>query len=231
LLNVANAVTIADFKDLEISYDNELNFASLTAGMTPQQYEIYTYFLDWNKIISFSQTGRNASEDLSLVLSKFRVDFSGILDAIQKISTKSSGAAKDLFIFDPAFTDRGASEPYVYDVFTPRDIIGNWYSFLFTCFDTYIHNHMISTSDGGSPDDLYVDGYNQLGNIPFIGNPIKILPLKATFSALIDNVDFSEKILKITQDSTDYYIFVTEAETTDNLSEQKIKGNLIYFPT
>ena len=61
--------------------------------------------------------------------------------------------------------------------------------------------------------------------------------LKINLTCLIENVDFTENILKIANNGYmpvetfgEYlYIFVTEAETTDNLSEQKIKGNLIFF--
>lgn len=231
LLSMANAIEVVYFKDLSIGYDTELSFISLSAGMGPRNYETYTYFIDWNKVLSFNQPLRNSSENLDLTLSKFRVDFSGIIDGAQKISGKTSGTtAKDLFLFDPTFTDRGADQPHVYDVFTPRDIIENWYAFLNSCFHGIIAERLFLVSNGGTPDNLTINGKGQLDYIPLSNNAIKILPLKVSFTGLIPAIDFSKKILKITNDGEEMFIFVTECETTDNLDEQKIKGNLIFFP-
>jgi hypothetical protein len=61
-------------------------------------------------------------------------------------------------------------------------------------------------------------------------NP-KILPLTAELTCLITDTDFTSKILNVVYEGEEIYIFVTEAQTTDNLDEQKIKGNLIQFPS
>lgn len=235
LLSKANAITVTNFKDVSISYDSELNFASVSAGMESKEYGVYPYFIDWNKVISFGQAGRNSSESLDLTLSKFRVDFSGIIDALQKISTKNNGASKEVYMFDPAFTVRGVdgsgtNEPYVYDAFTPRDIVENWHQFIKFCFNNYLHGLLPLTSDGGTPDNLIINGLSQLENVQFDEGYPKITPLKIELAALIDEIDFSKKILKINHEGAELYIFVTEAETTDSLNEQKIKGNLINFP-
>jgi len=232
ILSKSNAIEVQDFKDFSIKADTELNFASVSAGMEQKEYQVYTYFKDWNKVLAWNQAGRVSSKNLTLVLSKFRVDFSGILDAIQKISTKSTGSDKDIFIFDATFAARDADQPGVYDAFTPRDIIEKWYQFITFIFDnTSLHNSLILCSDGGSSDDLYISEIgSQFDTIPFFGSNARIQPLKVEFTALLPEIDFSKKILKITEDNTEYFIFVTECETTDNLDEHKVTGNLIYFP-
>ena len=229
LLNKANAIEILDFKNLEIGFDTELNFASVSAGMEAQKYDVYAYFSDWNKIITFTQADRNATENVNLSLSKFRVDISGILDVAQKISSKSTGSQNDLFLFNPSFVDRSASEPYVYDAFTPRDILENWRTFLSFLFYNYDKGTLIISSNGGSNDNLQIAGVNQMDDFNFGGTDSRILPLKVNFSCLTSEIDFSEKILKITHNNVELFIFVTETKTTDNLDEQKIKGNLIFF--
>lgn len=229
LLNKANAIEILDFKNLEIGFDTELNFASVSAGMGAQEYDVYAYFSDWNKIITFTQADRNATENVNLSLSKFRVDISGILDVAQKISSKSTGSQNDLFLFNPSFVDRSASEPYVYDAFTPRDILENWRTFLSFLFYNYDKGTLIISSNGGSNDNLQIAGVNQMDDFNFGGTDSRILPLKVNFSCLTSEIDFSEKILKITHNNVELFIFVTETKTTDNLDEQKIKGNLIFF--
>lgn len=229
LLNKANAIEILDFKNLEIGFDTELNFASVSAGMGAQEYDVYAYFSDWNKIITFTQADRNTTENVNLSLSKFRVDISGILDVAQKISSKSTGSQNDLFLFNPSFVDRSASEPYVYDAFTPRDILENWRTFLSFLFYNYDKGTLIISSNGGSNDNLQIAGVNQMDDFNFGGTDSRILPLKVNFSCLTSEIDFSEKILKITHNNVELFIFVTETKTTDNLDEQKIKGNLIFF--
>lgn len=229
LLNKANAIEILDFKNLEIGFDTELNFASVSAGMGAQEYDVYAYFSDWNKIITFTQADRNATENVNLSLSKFRVDISGILDVAQKISSKSTGSQNDLFLFNPSFVDRSASEPYVYDAFTPRDILENWRTFLSFLFYNYDKGTLIISSNGGSNENLQIAGVNQMDDFNFGGTDSRILPLKVNFSCLTSEIDFSEKILKITHNNVELFIFVTETKTTDNLDEQKIKGNLIFF--
>lgn len=237
LLNKSNAIELLDIKDVSFKYDNELNFIGLKAGMQPQTYEVYSYFADWQKILTWAQSNRYASEYLDLTLQKFRVDFSGIVDAIQKISTKKSDNQKDVFLFDPLFATRSSNIPYVHDKFTPRDIINNWISIIYAYFKDNINDEIEFISTGGSEDNIIVDGVNQMANIVLNSSAARILPVKVTFKGLVDEVDFSEKIIKINNNtpialnfSEEKYIFVTEAVTTDNLNEQQITGNLIYFP-
>lgn len=231
LLSKSNAIEVLDFNDFSIKADVELNFASVSAGMEQKEYQVYTYFIDWNKVLVWNRPTGNASKDLTLVLSKFRVDFSGILDAIQKISTKSTGKDKDVFIFNATFTARtGSSAQNVYDYYTPQDIIANWLTFIQFCFHSKYPDWLLLKSDGGSTDNLEIDGVAQFDQIYTFYDNAKILPLKVEFTALLPEIDFSKNILKITEDNTEFYIFVTECETTDNLDEHKITGNLIYFP-
>lgn len=240
LLNIANAVEVKDFQNVEISYDTALNFASVSVGMEQKTYDVLTYFNDWNKVLTFNQIGRAASENYNLVLTKFRSDLSGIIDFVTKTSKTSTDTSTDLFIFDPAFTQRSSNEGFIYDKFTPRDFMENWRTFLNFVFYNFGKDILTLSSNSGDDFNLEIEpGYKQFDNFTLSGSDPKILPIKIDFTCLIEDTDFTENILKIANNGYmpvetfgEYlYIFVTEAETTDNLSEQKIKGNLILFTT
>jgi hypothetical protein len=202
--------------------------------MEKKDYEVFTYHHDWNKILTFNQIGREASENLNLTLTKFRVDYSGILDFITRIFIDDK--TTDLFLFDSTFSPRSSTDGFIYDRFLPRDILSKWRTFLSFIFYNFGKDTLTFSSSSGDDFNLELDpGYNQFDDFIFngdapIGNTPKILPLKISFSCLINAVEFSKSILKINYQGQDLYIFVTEAETTDRLDEQKIKGNLIYFP-
>lgn len=229
LLDKSNAILIEDFKDLEISADSSLNFAGVSVGMEQKDYEVYTYFNDWNKILTFKQAGRNASEILNIALAKYRVDFSGILDFLNKLSSSTTQTASDMFLFNQAFTGRSTTEGYVYDLCTPRDILENWRTFLSFIFYNFGKDTLEFSSNDGDEFNLQIAGVNQFDDFVFSGTDPKILPVQVSFTCLLSDVDFTENILKLTNGDEEMFIFVTEAETTDKLSEQKIKGNLIYF--
>jgi hypothetical protein len=228
LLNKDNAIQITKFKDVEISYDETLNFASVTVGMPQKEYNVLTYLNDWNKTITFNQD-REASENLNLALVKFRSDYSAIIDFINKLSSTSTDSSTDLIMFDTLFTERSTEDGIIYDNFTPRDILENWRKFLEFCFYNFSQDTLVLSSDGGDSFNLQINGVNQFDDFVFTGNGARILPLKIEFTCLIQNVDFAEKILTLNFKGTDIYIFVTEAQTTDKLIEQKVKGNLIFF--
>jgi len=236
LLDQANAVEVTMFKDLEISYDTSLNFASVSVGMEQKKYDVFTYHNDWQKILTFNQPTREASENLNLTLTKFRTDYSGILDFVTKML--STDKSTDLFLFNPAFDARSSSEGWIYDLCVPRDILTNWRTFLEFIFFNFGKDNLVISSNGGDDFNLELEpGYNQFDNFAFSGDHAKILPITARLTGLIENTDFTENILKVKNNNympssfgENLYIFVTEAETTNKLSEQKIKGNLIYFP-
>jgi hypothetical protein len=228
--NPINFLAIDDIKELSIRHDIELNFASVSVGRDISTYNAYTYFYDWNKILTFKQDARNASENLDITHTKLRTDFSGIIDFLYKKSKSNIKPEKDNFIFDPSFTERDVTywTRNIYDYFTPRDILTNWTKFLSFCFQNYGKNTLTISSNGGTTDDVSIDYKYQMDDFEIDSIP-RLLPISYTFTALIDDVDFSEKILKINHNDEDVYIFVTNAETTNQLREQKITGLKIQF--
>ena len=230
ILNTANAIEITNFKDLSIKYNSDLNFNSVQFGKEISDYEIYGYWINWNKLLTFIQSGRKGFDDLDLSLTKYRTDFSGILDYFVKRSSLSDKDSKDIFIFDYSFTSFMAdNEPeIIYDPFTPRNMLLSWKRFLSFCFQNFSLNTLTLSSNGGSEDNLQIDGVNQMDDVVLDETP-RLLPIEYNLTCLIDDVDFSENILKINDNGTDIYLFVIDAETTDKLSEQKIKGLKIQF--
>jgi hypothetical protein len=116
----------------------------------------------------------------------------------------------------------------MYDYLTPRDVLENWRKFLACCFQNYGKDTLAISSNGGNVDNLNISGVDQMADFVIAETP-RLLPLSYTFTALIDDIDFSEKILKINHNDEDIYIFVTSAETTDQLREQTITGLKIQF--
>jgi len=221
LLQASNTVEVFDFKDLSIKSNSDLSFSAVNVGSKSIKYDIDFYEKDWNKVLSFSQE-RNANEAIDLELAKYRVDFLGIVESLrQKNSSKN---IPDLFFINSLLTYRTAtSGELIYDIVTPRDVLINWIKFLSFAFQNYSKNTLTISSDGGTPDNLQAFGFNQMDDVILNETP-RLLPIEYNFTALIDNVDFSENILKITHNSEIIYIFVLEAETTDKLTEQKIRG-------
>lgn len=233
LLTAGNAIEIQDFKDLSIKYFNELNYSSVSVGCNPKDYDVYSYMIDWNKILTFNQTGRIASENLDLSLSKLRTDFSGILECIYKRSRQTDEKNNDIYIFRPdfpliAFPETVTPEIYVYDDFNPRYMLMNWGKFLSFGFQNFGLNTLTISSNGGTTDNLNIYGTNQMDNFTLSQTP-RLLPIQYDFTCNIDDVDFQESILKINHNGEDVYLFVFNAETTDRFSEQKISGLKIQF--
>ena len=149
--------------------------------------------LDWNKVLTFNQSGRNASENLDLTLSKLRADFSGILDAYFKRSQQKKSAGKDNFLFNPFFHVVWIDdEVYYYDEFNPRYILNNWIKFLSFCFQNFGMNTLIISSNGGTVDNLDISGVNQMDNIAINSTP-RLLPIEYNLTALITDIDFFGK--------------------------------------
>lgn len=225
----ANAIEITNFKDLSINYNTSLNFASVSVGQEISDYDVYTYLSDWNKVLTFKQNNRNASEKLDLSLSKYRGDFSGMLDYFYKRSQQKTSTSKDNFIFNPEFNVVwNDGDLYIYDEFTPRAILNNWAKFLSFCFQNFSKNTLTISSNGGNVNNLEISGVNQMDDLVLNSTP-RLLPIQYNLTGLIDNVDFSKKIIKINDNGTDVYLFVFEAETTDKLTEQTIKCLKIQF--
>jgi hypothetical protein len=227
LLNISNAIEITDFKDFSISYYNELNYKSVEVGQESKDYDVFTYNGDINKRLTFTQSGRNASEVLDLSPSTLRSDFSGIIDYYFKRSKQGGKKSKDLFLYN--FNTRTASNgEQIHDNFTPRDVLENWRFFLSFCFQNFGQNTLTLSSDGGTADNYVLDGVAQMADFT-LSQTKRLLPIQINFTGLIPKVDFSEKLLKINKDGEIFYIFVTKAETTDKLSEQQISGLRVQF--
>jgi hypothetical protein len=230
LLKTSNAIEVTYFKDLTIKYHKELNFSGVSVGCQKNDYDVYTYPIDWNKTLTFNQQGRNATEVLKLTPDKIRFDFSGMLNYLYKSSQQSDDTSEDNFIFRVDFEMvTGAPDGiYLYDHFTPRDILQNWIKFLSFCFQNFGLDTLKISSNGGTTDNLNINGINQMDDIKIAETP-RVLPIEYDFTCLIDNIDYTEKILKINNNGDIVYLFVIDAETTDKLSEQKIKGLKIQF--
>jgi hypothetical protein len=230
LLKTSNAIEVSYFKDLTIKYSKELNFSGVAVGCSKNDYDVYTYLIDWNKVLTFNQQGRNATEVLKLTPEKIRFDFSGMLNYLYKSSQQSDDTSEDNFIFrvDFAMVTGAPEDINLYDHFTPRDILQNWIKFLAFCFQNFGLDTLTISSNGGTADNLTINGVNQMDDVKIAETP-RVLPIEYDLTCLIDSIDYTEKILKINNNGDIVYLFVIDAETTDKLSEQKVKGLKIQF--
>jgi len=223
LLTDAKAIEVANYKDLSIKYSTDLQFVGVEVGVEPNIYDNYTYLIDWNKVLTFKQENRKATEVISLIPAKFRTDFSGILDSVIKRSKQETKNLKDNYIFNPSFSYQIDGDYNIYDLFNPRDILERWKRFTSFAFQNFGKNTLTISSDGGTPDNLAGQTENQMDDVILAETP-RLLPIEFNFTCALENIDFSENILKLTYNSEIIYIFVVEAETTDSLTEQKIRG-------
>jgi hypothetical protein len=230
LLQTNNAIEVTYFKDLTIKYHKELNFSGVAVGCSKNDYDVYTYPIDWNKTLTFNQQGRNATDVLKLTPEKIRFDFSGMLDYLYKSSQQSDDTSDDNFIFRVDFPKvvGAPADINLYDHFTPRDILQNWIKYLSFCFQNFGLDTLKISSNGGTADNLTINGVNQMDDVKIMETP-RVLPIEYDLTCLIDSIDYTEKILKINNNGDIVYLFVIDAETTDKLSEQKIKGLKIQF--
>jgi len=223
LLDSANAIEVTDFKDLSIKYSSDLTASSVLAGQEIKQCEVYPYSLNWQKKLVFSQSGRTG-DDFDLSMSKYRLDFAGMIDSYLKRSEQSDANNSDIFLFKPDYSRGANNEPeLIYDGFTPRDVLVNNSKLLSFMFQNYGKYLLTNTSNGGTTDNLIMSTIGQLDDLELNEIPL-LLPIEYNFTCLIDDVDFSENILKINHEGEDVYLFVINAETTDNLSEQEIRA-------
>lgn len=230
LFSIGNAITITDYKDLYVKYKSDLSFNSVSVGKDSNEYEVYPYFIDWNKVLTFTQQDRYGNDDLDLTLQKFRTDFAGIIDYFVMRSNLNDKNRKDNFIFNKTFADINPSnvEDPVYDHFTPRDILVNWETFLSFCFQNFNLDTLTLSSNGGTNDNLTVGGVSQFDDYQ-IEVTTRLIPIEYTFTCAIGLIDYSENIIKINNNNEDVYLFVINAETTDRITEQKITGLKIQF--
>jgi hypothetical protein len=227
LLSVANAIEITDFKDISIKSNKDLAISSVQVGHAAITYKQYIYSLDWIKILSFIQTGRLSGDTLNISLQKFRSDFLGIIENLKNKYTSENST--DLFIIDRNFAYRTDSNgELIYDVATSRDSLVSWKKFLSFAFQNFGKDTLTISSNGGTEDNLTISGVAQMDDLVLAETP-RLLPIEYNFTALIGDIDFSEKILKLVLPSETVYLFVVEAETTDKLTEQKIKALKIQF--
>lgn len=233
LLNISNAIPITEFNDLVIKHSSDLVFKSVKVGQPQKDYSIYPYFINWMKELTFSQNNRYGSEELDLSLSKYRTDFAGMLDFYMMQSKQEDKNYSDIFIFEPDFPivalpEDMTPEIYMYDHFNPRAILDSWTKYLSFAFQNFGLNTLTISSNGGTVDDLNIHGVDQMDNFIISQTP-RLLPIQYDFTCLLDSVDFSEKIISIVHEGEVIDLFVINAETTDNLSEQKISGLKIQF--
>jgi len=232
LLIPASSIIASNVKDYSEKLAISTLYSGVNVGVEPEDYDIYPYSLDWNKTLTFRQKFRGVSEIFDLTVSKTRLDVAGMLEARFLVSSQKTSNNKSYFLFDSRFLNRAADElstpplyndKYIYDAFTPRDILTNNKRVLSFMFDSYFLKTLILSSDGGTPDNLIIDSVPQMNNLIIRESPT-LYPIEVNFTCTIGNVDFSENILEIEHLGETIHVFVTKATTTDTDSEQKITG-------
>lgn len=225
--SILNSVPIelTDYRDVSIKQNTDLSFNSISVGQESKDYTVYAYLLNWFKVLTFKQTGRYGTENFDISLSKFRTDFSGMLDYYLMRSALKNKDYKDNFIFDAAFPEITASNETskIYDAFTPRNMLTNWKRFLSFCFQNFQLNTLTLSSNGGTADNLEISGVNQMDDVVLSELP-RLLPIEYNLTCTIDLIDFSENTIRIFHDGANVDLFIIKSETTDRINEQKITG-------
>ena len=165
-------------------------------------------------------------ENMNLVCTKLSADAEEIIGRINSGSIRNGQTANNKFYFVP---NRAGDYP---DYLTPAEMADNHRAILGLFFatgelDDEDATFLAAYDDDGVSSSTSAIYYNLVGDPDFFINK-RLRPIVYEFTALLDNVDFSEHMAQIVDFNGETVdLFVYSSETTDKLSEIKCKA-LVY---
>ena len=229
-LNSNDRIVIDNYKDLTIS-NYETAYSSVVFGIEKDKNKDVIYNIAFQKKITFIQS-KNYGDNLDLCLSKLNTNAETFMNRTELGSINGEKSNDKIYIgsFDERLLLFFNFTSIAYDYLTPRDILKNHAQILALYFQNYGNETLTLSDDDGI---IYPVKINSGGTfisehadfIPLPTNGKHLRPVVYEFTALLDNVDFSEQMAQIVDfngETKDLFIF--SSETTDKLSEIKCKG-------
>lgn len=223
-------IIIEKYKDLVIS-NFETVYNSCTVGVEKNvtenivHYEPYQTKLSYKRYNYKDEYIDGIGDNMQLICTKLSADVEKIINRINDAANGNGQTSNDNFYFVPnrvgAYADYlGSSEMTANN----ESILALF--FAMSAPDIYDYNYLAAYDDDGvsSPDEYEFFYFDEIGRSTFFNKP-QLRPIVYEFTALLDNVDFSEQMAQIVDfngETKDLFIF--SSETTDKLSEIKCKG-------
>jgi len=224
-------IIIENYKDLVIS-NFETVYNSCTIGVEKNVtenvviYEPYQTKLSYKRYNYKEEYIDGFGENMNLVCTKLSADAEEIIGRINSGAIGNGQTANDKFYFVP---NRAGDYP---DYLTPAEMAANHRAILGLFFATgelgdEDATFLAAYDDDGVSSSTSAIYYNLVGDPDFFINK-RLRPIVYEFTALLDNVDFSEHMAQMVDFNGDTVdLFVYSSETTDKLSEIKCKA-LVY---
>jgi hypothetical protein len=234
-------IIIENYKDLVIS-NFETIYDSCTIGVEKYatknivHYEPYQTKLSYKRFNYNDEYVDSIGENMELVCTKLSADAEKIINRINDAANGNGQTSNDNFYFVP---NRVRSHPgylpprQIADYLIPSEIADNHRAILGLFFatgeldDWEDATFLAAYDDDGASSSTSAIYYNLVGDPDFFINK-RLRPIVYEFTALLDNVDFSEHMAQIVDFNGETKdLFVYSSETTDKLSEIKCKA-LVY---
>ncbi len=232
-LNSNERIVIDNYKDLTIS-NYETAYSSVVFGIEKDKNKDVIYYSAFQKKMTFIQS-KNYGDNLDLCLSKLNTNAETFINRIEIGSVNGEKSNDKIYI--GTLTARSLSfinfVSVAYDYLTPRDILTNHSQILALYFQNYGNETLTLSDDDGliypAKSSFASGGISQHDDfIPLPTNEKHLRPIVYEFTALLDNVDFSEHMAQMVDFNGETVdLFVYSSETTDKLSEIKCKA-LVY---
>ncbi len=232
-------IIIENYKDLVIS-NFETVYNSCTVGVEKNVTENIVHYDPYQTKLSYKRYNYKdeyvdgIGENMKLVCAKLSADAEKIINRINDAANGNGQTSNDNFYFVP---NRLRTHPDWYpprqiaDYLIPSEIADNHKAILALFFamgapDIYDFNFLAAYDDDGVrtmfENEFY---YFDITGDPSFFNTPQLRPVVYEFTALLDNVDFSEHMAQIVNfDGETKDLFIYSYETTDKLSEIKCKG-------
>ena len=221
-------IIVENYKDLVIS-NFETVYNSCTVGVEKNVtenvviYEPYQTKYSYKRYNYRDEYVDGFGENMNLVCTKLSADAEEIIGRINSGSIGNGQTANNKFYFVP---NRAGDYP---DYLTPAEMADNHRAILGLFFatgelDDEDATFLAAYDDDGVSSSTSAIYYNLVGDPDFFINK-RLRPIVYEFTALLDNVDFSEHMAQIVDFNGETVdLFVYSSETTDKLSEIKCKA-------
>ncbi len=221
-------IIIENYKDLVIS-NFETIYNSCTIGVEKYATKNIVHYKPYQTKLSYKRFNYNdeyvdsIGENMQLVCTKLSADAEKIINRINDAATGNGQTSNDNFYFVP---NRIGDYP---DYLIPAEMADNHMAILGLFFatgelDDEDATFLAAYDDDGVSSSTSAIYYNLVGDPDFFINK-RLRPIVYEFTALLDNVDFSEHMAQIVDFNGETVdLFVYSSETTDKLSEIKCKA-------
>jgi len=221
-------IAIDTYKDLTVK-NNEKIYSSLTFGCEKFDGNGNIYLFPFQKKLTFLQSKENG-DNLEFVTQKLSFDAEKIVSRILQSNVSETNNTNDNYYCVPLRGDDEAEANEnieISDYATPRQMLMFHEPLLYLYFGNYTNKTLQISDYDGVDKSLIYNSVDEHSDIVLV-NKRHLNPIVYEFTALLDNVDFSEHMAQIVDFNGETVdLFVYSSETTDKLSEIKCKA-LVY---